>query len=69
MKTILFLLTFSLPLINISAQNLHLQQMGKTTVEELSMATYEKDLSASAVILEEKNFVYISSKKKLQLYK
>ncbi len=63
MKTILFLLTFSLPLINISAQNLHLQQMGKTTVEELSMATYEKDLSASAVILEEKNFVYISSKK------
>jgi len=37
--------------------------MGQTSLEELQMTYYDKDSSASAVILDEKNVVYVSPKK------
>ncbi len=62
MKKIALLLCL-LCTISVYAQDPDLQKMGLTTLEELKMTVYDKDSTASAVILEEKKFVYPSKSK------
>lgn len=68
MKKITILFYFLL-ITSAFAQKPNLQKMGLATLEELTMDFYDKDSTASAVILEEKKFIYPSKKKKFNFTK
>ena len=62
MKTTLFTLCLFLSTF-LYAQKERSAKMGQTSLKELQMTYYNKDSSASAVILDEKNVVYVNPKK------